>query len=46
MSGGRTAAARRQQRRAEGAVATAHEVLDAEVHERREERAKVLCVVV
>ncbi|KAE9015332.1 hypothetical protein PR002_g13957 [Phytophthora rubi] len=42
MSGGRTAAARR----AEGAVAAAHGVLAAEVRERREERAKVLRVVV
>ncbi|KAE9089480.1 hypothetical protein PF007_g19579 [Phytophthora fragariae] len=46
MSGGRTAAARRRKRRAEGAVAAAHGVLAAEVRERREERAKVLRVVV
>ncbi|KAE9076174.1 hypothetical protein PF010_g24003 [Phytophthora fragariae] len=46
MSGGRTAVARRQKRRAEGAVAAAHGVLAAEVRERREERAKVLRVVV
>ncbi|KAE9068357.1 hypothetical protein PF007_g27721 [Phytophthora fragariae] len=46
MGGGRTAAARRRKRRAEGAVAAAHGVLAAEVRERREERAKVLRVVV
>ncbi|KAE9316377.1 hypothetical protein PF008_g19019 [Phytophthora fragariae] len=46
MSGGRTAAARRRKRRTEGAVAAAHGVLAAEVRERREERAKVLRVVV
>ncbi|KAE8971035.1 hypothetical protein PR001_g27019 [Phytophthora rubi] len=46
MSGGRTAAARRRKRRAEGAVAAAHGVLAAKVRERREERAKVLRVVV
>ncbi|KAE8985793.1 hypothetical protein PR002_g22534 [Phytophthora rubi] len=46
MGGGRTAAARRRKRRAEGAVAAAHGVLAAVVRERREERAKVLRVVV
>uniref|UniRef100_H3H530 Retrotransposon gag domain-containing protein n=1 Tax=Phytophthora ramorum TaxID=164328 RepID=H3H530_PHYRM len=42
MSGGPTTAAKRRQRKAEGALAATHGVLAAEVRERREERAKVL----
>ncbi|GMF58779.1 unnamed protein product [Phytophthora fragariaefolia] len=44
ISGGRTAAVQRRQRRAEGVVAAVHGILVAEVRERREERAKVLRV--
>jgi hypothetical protein len=46
MSGGTTTADKRRHRRAEGAVAAAQGILAAEVRERREERAKVLRVVV
>jgi hypothetical protein len=42
LSGGRTKAARRRQRRTEGELARAHGLLAKEVRERREDRAKVL----
>ncbi|GMF55341.1 unnamed protein product [Phytophthora fragariaefolia] len=45
INGGRTAAARRRHRRAEGIVVAVHGILAAEVRERREERAKVLRVL-
>jgi hypothetical protein len=42
LSGGRTTAARRRQRRTEGELARAHGLLAKEVRERRADRAKVL----
>ncbi|GMF47160.1 unnamed protein product [Phytophthora fragariaefolia] len=46
MSGGRTVASRRRQRRTEQQLAVVHGVLAAELRERRKERAKVLRTVV
>ncbi|OWZ07751.1 polyprotein [Phytophthora megakarya] len=46
LSGGNTAAAQRRQRRAEGEIAAVHGILKAELKAQREERARVLRVVV